>query len=141
MTNFDLLLPVFVQVALTFVLMFRMAYLRTGALRRKELRIGDIALGEPAWPPRVLQASNAYRNQFELPVLFFVVAAFAMITSKVTLLIVILAWVFVVARLIHAYIHSNSNYVPNRFYAFALSAFALVAMWIVFALEILVAAP
>lgn len=139
MTNFDLLLPVFVQVALTFVLMFRMAHLRTGAIRRKELRMGDIALGQPAWPPRVLQASNAYHNQFELPVLFYVLAAFAMITSKVTLLIVVLAWVFVVARLIHAYIHSGSNFVPNRFYAFAASAFALLALWLVFAFEILLA--
>jgi hypothetical protein len=138
MTNLDMLLPVFAQVALTFVLMARMARLRTGAVRDKQVRIGDIALGEPAWPPRVLQASNAYRNQFELPVLFYVLAAMAMITSKVTLIIVILAWLFVVARIVHAFIHTGSNFVPNRFYAFAVSAFALVALWIVFAIEILV---
>ena len=47
-----ILLPVFVQVALTFALLFWMASARTRAVRRGETKIRDIALGQPAWPAR-----------------------------------------------------------------------------------------
>jgi hypothetical protein len=140
MTNQSMLLPVFAQVTLTFVLLFSMAISRTRALKRKDVRMADIALGQMNWPPRVAQISNAYRNQFELPVLFFVLAALAIATGQVTTVLVVLAWVFVAFRVLHAVIHTGSNYVPNRFYAFAGSVFSLIAMWAVFAVQIMSAA-
>lgn len=140
MTNFDILLPVFAQVALTFVLMFTMAFSRTSALKRKDVRMADIALGQSNWPARTMQISNAFGNQFEIPVLFYVVVALAIVTGQVSLPLVVLAWAFVVFRYLHAYIHTNSNYVPNRFYAFAGSVFSVLAMWVVFAAQVIMAA-
>lgn len=137
MSHASLLLPLFVQVALTFVLLFWMARVRKGAIVRKETRMSDIALGEPNWPARVTQISNAYRNQFEVPVLFYLVCVLAIATNQVTQPLVILAWVFVVARLAHMYIHTGSNYIPHRFYGFAASVFALMGMWAVFAWQTL----
>jgi hypothetical protein len=55
----------------------------------------------------------------------------------VTLALVILAWVFVAARIVHAAIHTGSNYVPRRFQAFVVSVLAMVAMWLLFALQVL----
>ena len=46
------LLPLFVQVLLTFVLMFGMMYYRMGALRSGETRLSEIAMREPNWPTR-----------------------------------------------------------------------------------------
>lgn len=140
MTNQDLLLPIFVQVALTFVLMFSMAYSRTAALKRRDVRIADIALGQQNWPAKTMQISNAYANQFELPVLFFVVAILAMITGQITYAFVVLAWIFVLFRIGHAIIHTSSNYVPNRFYVFLGSVAALIAMWVILAIRTLAAA-
>lgn len=137
MSTLSLLLPVFVQVALSFVLMFAMATSRMGALKRKDVRVADIALGEKAWPARVTQISNAYSNQFELPVLFYVVIGLAIATGLVSLPLVALAWAFVAFRVLHAFIHVGSNYVPNRFYAFAGSVFSVMAMWIAFAVQLL----
>ncbi len=140
MTNFDILLPVFAQVALTFVLTFSMAFSRTGALKRKDVRMADIALGQSNWPARTTQISNAFGNQFEMPTLFYVVVALAIVTGQVSLPLVVLAWVFVVFRLLHAYIHTGSNFVPRRFYAFAGSVFTLLAMWVIFAVQVIMAA-
>ncbi|MDO9384910.1 MAG: MAPEG family protein [Hyphomicrobiaceae bacterium] len=140
MSNFDILLPVFAQVALTFVLMFSMAFSRTSALKRKDVRMADIALGQSNWPARTMQISNAFGNQFEMPVLFYVVVALAIVTGQVSLPLVVLAWAFVVFRALHAYIHTSSNYVPNRFYAFAGSVFSVLAMWVVFAAHVIMAA-
>lgn len=135
MTSFDILLPVFVQILLTFVLMVWMAFSRVGALKRKELHIRDIALGQQAWPERPTQISNAFHNQLQLPVLFYVLVAFVMITNTVTMPLVVLAWLFVATRLVHAYIHTGSNYVPWRAYVFFLNGTILMIMWAVFAVQ------
>ena len=133
----SLLLPVLVQVALTFALMAWMWKLRIGALKSREVTFKDIALREPAWPARVTQIGNCFHNQLELPVLFYVLVAFTLITRTNDIVFVVLAWVFVLARLVHAYIHTGSNDVQSRFYAMAASLTVLIAMWVTFAVRIL----
>ena len=129
----SVLLPVFVQVALTFVLMYAMAYTRVSAIRRGEVKVRDTALGQPAWPEQATKIGNCYHNQLQLPVLFYVLVAFVLILRKADLLFVIMAWVFVLLRIAHAYVHVTSNYVPRRFYMFAAGSIVLLLMWIVFA--------
>lgn len=137
MNQTAILYPVFVQVALTFFLQLWMRRERIGALTRGEVQAKDIALRQPGWPPRALQISNAFHNQLEMPILFYAVVAFLMLTSQVSLVFVILAWLFVVARLYHAYVHTTSNRQPYRFYGYAASSMALMLMWILFAVRIL----
>ena len=133
----SLLLPVLVQVPLTFALMAWMWKLRIGALKSREVTFKDIALREPAWPARVTQIGNCFHNQLELPVLFYVLVAFILITRTNDIVFVVLAWAFVLARLVHAYIHTGSNDVQSRFYAMAASLTVLIAMWVTFAVRIL----
>lgn len=133
----DLLAPVFVQIALTFVLMFALAGARFGALRRREVRVSDIALGQSAWPTRSTQIGNAFQNQFELPLLFYLVVALALFTGTGGWPFVPLAWGFVVARLAHAAIHTTSNVVSIRFYAYLAGALILIAMWVLLAVRVL----
>ena len=103
------LLPVFVQVGLTFLLGFWMGFVRTSTVRRGEVNIRDIALGEPGWTEEGTKVGNAFRNQFELPVLFYVLVVFALFARKADLLFVIMSWIFVVSRIMHAAIHTGSN--------------------------------
>jgi hypothetical protein len=133
----SLLLPVLVQVALTFALMLWMWKLRIGALKSRQVTFKDIALREPAWPARVTQIGNCFHNQLELPVLLYVLVAFIPITRTNDIVFVVLAWVFVLARLVHAYIHTGSNDVQSRFYAMVASLMVLIAMWVTFAARIL----
>ena len=132
-----ILLPVFVQVALTFVLIFTLGTSRMAVLKRGEVRIPDIALGQRVWPARQQQISNCYDNQFQLPVLFYVLTVLAIITRHADYLFVVLAWIFVVSRLVHAYIHCTTNYVRYRFLKFAIGLIVLIAMWAIFAAQIL----
>lgn len=126
-----ILMPMFVQVGLTFTLLFWMAALRVRAIQAGEVDPEKIRLREPHWPVRVLQISNAYHNQLELPVLFYVVVllAFASQTLDVTLLV--LSWLFVLSRLVHAYIHVTSNRLDRRTGVFGISAIALLLMWVI----------
>ena len=138
MTIQMVLLPLFVQVALTFGLLIWMASARTASISRGETKMRDIALGQPAWPTGPTQISNCYDSQFQIPVLFYVLVILAWITRQADLLFVVMAWIFVLSRLAHAYIHTTSNHVPTRFRAFAVGMLVLLLMWIIFALRILI---
>lgn len=137
MSYATILLPVFVLVALTFGLMFWMGRARIGALKAGQVKMGEVALGQTNWPPRVQQISNSYASQFQLPVLFYVLTVLAMFTRQADYLFVALAWLFVLTRFVHVYIHTTSNYVRHRFNAFLVGAVILLAMWIIFAAKIL----
>jgi len=133
----DILDPVLVQVFLTFGLMFWMARSRVAAVREGQVRFKDIALREQAWPGRATQIANCFHNQLELPILFYLVCTLALVTKTVDIWLVVLAWVFVAARLAHAYIHTHSNKVMRRFQAFQVGALVLVAMWVWFSIKII----
>ena len=136
-----ILAPLFVLVILTFLVGFWMAGLRTRAVTRREIRPKEIDLGQPNWPRRVTQIGNAYRNQFELPVLFYVLTILAIITRHADFLFVVLAWVFVLSRLVHAYIHVTSNDLRSRGLWFGVGAVVLAIMWIIFIVRIMLGLP
>jgi hypothetical protein len=131
------LLPLFVQVVLTFVLLLWTERVRVGAIRRGEVHMRDIALREQNWGKRETQIANAYHNQLELPLLFYGLMILAWITKQADLLFVVMAWVFVLLRVLHAAIHVTSNNVPRRYMAFVAGAIVLMVMWLVFIVRIL----
>ena len=131
------LLPVFVLVGLAFVLLLWMGGARRQALVGGETKVRDIALGQQNWPKRTTQIGNCYRNQFELPMLFYVLIALALPLRKADLVIVLLSWVFVVTRFVHAGIFVTSNDLNRRSLAWFAGVLVLFAMWIYFALRIL----
>ncbi|HEX5509986.1 MAG TPA: MAPEG family protein [Pseudolabrys sp.] len=135
------LLPLFVEVLLTFGVMFGMMYFRTSSLRRGETRFENIALREPNWPVRAQQFANSFANQFELPVLFYVLTILSIITHHADIAFVVLAWVFVVFRIAQAAVHVTSNIVAYRGAFYGVGAFVLVIMWIIFIVRILAGLP
>ncbi len=132
-----ILMPMFAQVALTFVLLFWMGFLRLQALRSGAVKAEQIALREPHWPLRVLQIGNAFHNQLELPVLFYVVTLLALITETLDVTLYVLSWMFVLARYLHAYIHVTSNRLDRRTGVFGVGAIALLLMWVIVIARIL----
>jgi hypothetical protein len=131
------LAPVFVLALWTFAVLFWMARVRGGALKARQVKIADVALGQSNWPPKAQQVSNNYNSQFQVPVLFYVLVALAIITHHADFLFVVMSWLFVVTRLVHSYIHVTSNDVRNRFNAFAVGVLILLIMWIIFAVRIM----
>jgi hypothetical protein len=131
------LLPLFVEVLLTFGLMFGMMYWRTSALGRREVHFKDIAMREPNWPVRATQFAYAFSNQFELPVLFYVLAILAIITHHADVVFVMLAWIFVIFRVLQAYVHVTKNDVRKRGAFYGIGALVLVAMWLIFIVRIM----
>jgi hypothetical protein len=133
-----LLLAVFPQVALTFGLLFWLGPARVAAVRRGEVRIKDIALGQSAWPDRITQISRSFQNQFELPVLFYVLVGLVLVTHKADVWLAAGAWLFVLSRLLHAFVHVTSNSIQMRFQAYVVGAGVLVLMWLWLALRVMI---
>jgi len=132
-----ILLPLFVEVILTFALLFWLVPLRGADLSSGRVRPEDIALREPNWSKRSLQVAYSFGNQLELPVLFYVLTILAFITHHAGLLFVILAWIFVICRLLQAYIHVTTNNVRFRGAFFAVGAVILAIMWVIYIVEML----
>jgi hypothetical protein len=139
MNQVVILYPVFVQVLLTFIVYGLLAVARGRAIAAMDRSGGgaDLALGRVVWPPAAEKRAANQRNQFELPVLFYAVVAFALITKAVDFLLLVLAWLFVLSRIAHAAIHVGPNRVRWRSPVFALGVLILATMWLKLFLHIL----
>ena len=136
-----ILLPLFVEVALTFALLLWLGVMRRDDFKTGKVRASEIALREPNWPTRTLQNAYCFSNQFELPVLFYVLTILEIITRHADFVFIVLAWIFVVSRIGHAYVHMTSNIVKLRGGIYMIGALVLMAMWIIFAVRILLGLP
>ena len=134
-----LLACVFVQVLLTFGLLIRLGQERVPLVTSGKIRGADIALSRDAWPDKPKQLSNAFDNQFQLPVLFYVAVLLTIACGAANWLLVALAVLFVMLRLVHATIHITSNRLSPRFLAYTTSFFVLIAYWLVLAFAVLTA--
>lgn len=134
-----ILFPVLVQVLLTFVLVIALGPTRSRSLREsgKTIDDADVRLGSASYSDQATKVERSYANQFELPVLFYAVVAFLLITRGVDVFMVILAWVFALSRVVQAWVHTGPNVIQWRASAFMVGAVALAVMWIALAIHIL----
>lgn len=131
MNSSHILWPVLAQIFLTLVL-----YIVLGLRKARALKAGAVnrrlaALDNRAWPEDVIKVSNNIANQFETPILFYVLCLVIYALNAAGTVVVALAWLFVLSRYAHAYVHIGSNYVPMRLRLFLFSCVVLLAMLVV----------
>ena len=80
-------------------------------------------------------AADNFRNLFEVPVLFFALCLFLIVSGSDSMLLAAMAWAFVALRALHSAIHVTSNRVMRRFQVYVVGTLLLYAMWIVAAIE------
>ncbi len=99
-----IVLALLVQVLLTLTIYIVLYRVRAAAVRRGDAKLSTYIV--PRDEPRdVARVSRSLANQYELPVLFYVLVLSLLAIGAVTLVDVALAWVFVIARLVHAWVH------------------------------------
>ncbi len=129
-----LIQPVVALVVLTgivclLMVVFRNVALIRGAASARYFR--TYTADKPAeWVER---PTRTYMNLLELPVLFYLVCVLMLATGRFDYAQVLLAWIFVITRYVHAFIYIGFNYVPLRFTAFLAGVFTLAVMWARFA--------
>jgi hypothetical protein len=133
--NIAIFWPMIVQAFLTLAVYVVMFLRRQAAVRAGEARARDFRL-PGSEPERSATAVRNLANQYELPVLFFVVCLSLYVTNGAHWLAVILAWVFVVTRILHAAVHLGSNDLRLRAPAFAAGLLAVALLWLILAFHV-----
>jgi len=129
--------PLFAEVVLTFALMLWMGALRGRDFRSGAVKPANVALRETVWPARTMQAAYSFSNQFELPVLFYVLTILELVTKQAGYFFVTLAWIFVICRVLQAGIHVTSNVYRLRSTFYSIGAVVLVVMWVGYIIQVL----
>jgi len=107
-------LPVLLQILLTLGIYVRLGQVKEQAVRRGEVNQQRRALHEDAWPVEVLKVNNNIRNQFETPVLFYVLVICLWLLDGVGIAALLAAFAYVILRLGHAWVHLGTNVVRVR---------------------------
>jgi hypothetical protein len=74
-------------------------------------------------------------------VLFYVLTILSIITHHADMVFVVLAWIFVIFRVLQALVHVTNNNVRMRGAFYGIGALVLVAMWVIFMVRILIGLP
>ena len=127
------------QVLLTVGVYLALLQRKRRAMAERSVDRARLALHADAWPEPVQQVNNNLRNQFELPVLFYVLVLLVLQLGRPGLAAVVLAWLFVLLRIVHAVVHVGSNHVPTRRNVFALATLAVLGLVVVVILRLLAA--
>ena len=128
----SILLPLLVQVLLTFAVWVYMYAWRIPEIARKGIdpqRLKDRAAAHELLPDSA-NASNNLKNLFELPILFYTAILLSLLLMIQDPLLVQLSWGFVGLRVVHSVIHCTYNNVNHRFVAYAVSSLFLLFIWI-----------
>jgi hypothetical protein len=123
--------PLFAMVLLTIIVGAQLLNLRIRAVKSGQIRLSQFRLNQSIdIPDKITQASRNYSNMFEVPVLFYTAGCLALVLKHETIALIILAWLFVLARAIHSWIHLTGNNVIHRLRAFMAGNLCVIAMWI-----------
>jgi hypothetical protein len=128
--NFDLVYPMAAMVLLTFFILVKMFRSRVRAVKAGEADAGYYKTYQEGGEPREsAQVSRHLVNLFESPTLFYAACIAGMVTGQNASVLIMLAWIYVALRIIHAYIHTGSNKLPPRIKAYFSSWLVLLGMW------------
>lgn len=129
--------PMIAHVALVGIVYGVLGMRRGRALRSGEAKMSAFRTRGGAEPASSATASANLMNQFEVPILLHIVCLALFVTSGVSYVSVVLAWLFVALRCLHAWLHLGANDVRHRSGAFAAGVLVLGVLWIYFALHLL----
>jgi len=134
-----ILLPLLAQVTLTFLVWVHLYVTRLTEISRKNIEPQDLARRTGGQTLLVDSAgpSDNFKNLLEMPMLFFIAILLSMMLLLQDMLLVQLAWAYVILRTLHSLIHCTYNKVLHRFTVYIASTLVLILMWLRLALYIL----
>ena len=124
----DILLPFIGMMLLTFVVWVVMYRRRIGYLKTQRIHPQKLQTPEQLKalvPAEIEFPANNLRNLFELPVLFYALCLYVHATGTADWAYIGAAWLFLLLRCAHSFVHCTTNTVMTRFRLYALSSLAL----------------
>lgn len=126
-----ILLPVFVQVLLTSIVMVLMGRRRIAAAKNKDISISAFrTMNLTGASEQVIATSRNFDNQFQMPMLYLFSVLFTLQLGVADMIYVVLGAAFVALRVLHTVVHIGTNHVRTRFNVFLLGCAVLWAIWL-----------
>lgn len=126
-----LLVPVFVQIVLTSVVMILMGRRRIKAAKNKEISVAAFQTMDLAGAnEQVIATSRNFDNQFQMPMLYLFSVVFTLQLGLADTTFLSLGAAFVALRVWHTWIHIGQNILRQRFRVFLLGCLVLWVIWI-----------
>jgi hypothetical protein len=133
-----ILFPMLAMAALVFIVFGVMFRRRVSFMKANRLHPQKVATSaKMAAAIEDSRASDNVRNLFEMPVLFYAAILTLFTTGLACMPQLVLAWIYVMARYVHSYIHCTHNTVMQRFYAYLVSTITLLIMWCMLAYQLI----
>lgn len=132
-----LLLPLLIQIWLTFIIALMTLKTRIKSAKRGEVKLAYFKHNQGNAPEKMLRLDDNLKNQFELPILFYTIILLLLLLQQNSLMYLIMAWIFVISRIIHAYIHIKTNHIRHRMMSFLAGFITLMLMWLSLSVELL----
>jgi hypothetical protein len=127
----SLVYPMAAMVLLTVVVLVRMFRSRVAAVRGGQIEAAYFRLYQGGDEPEsTRKLSRHFTNLFEAPTLFYVACLAAMVVGVAGPVFLVLAWAYVAARAVHAFVHLGGNRLRKRILAYFVSWLFLVALWV-----------
>jgi hypothetical protein len=132
-----ILLPPTVLAFFTGFVFLRTASDRISEMRTRRIHPQQVATSKLAAEKyENVQSADNLRNLFEMPVLFYALCGFLIVTNLTTPVLLACAWGYVALRICHSWIHLTGNKVIRRFQVFVASSMVLFVMWGIFAVRL-----
>lgn len=130
----EILAPAAILILWSIIMLFWLTFTRLPALKK----IGvDLTKSEPGGrgqeidshvPASVAWKSHNYAHLMEQPTIFYPVIVILALTGAGTGLNLLLAWAYVILRIMHSIYQATVNKIPVRFSLFLLSTLCLLAL-------------
>ena len=130
MPNHFIFWPMLAVLAIPIFVLFLNA-LRKQIERSKGNVHEDAPIDNSAWPLAVRLTSNSLANQFQLPVIFYVLCFILLYLNGVTILVLLLSWAFAVSRWFHAIVHVTTNIIVWRLLSFLVGCVTLLILFVI----------
>jgi len=126
----SILTPVLALILWTFVIWLWMYATRIPAMKAAGLDPAKLKQKSEldVLPVKVKQIADNYNHLHEQPTVFYALAIYSHLVSMGDGLNIQLAWAYVGLRVVHSLIQCTSNFVPVRFFVFALSSLTLMVI-------------
>jgi hypothetical protein len=130
-----LIYPMLAMVLLTFSTLVRLFLARRASVAEGVVSAAyfKVYQGSPE-PEASAQLARHFTNLFEAPVLFYAACISAMAIHATGTPFLALAWVYVLLRIAHTYVHTGKNVLNSRILAYFSSWLVLLAMWTLLAI-------
>ena len=132
-----LIYPVISMIGLVFIVWIGVYFTRIRAFVRGEVTMDSFARHEQqsGLPQYVILLGENFTNQFELPVLFYLLVVLIYLSNLNIDPYVGLAWGFVLFRVAHTLVHTTYNIVLHRLLTYWIGAIFLWVMWAMYIAE------